>query len=43
MYTTGNGKTKSYAKGLRKAGNLSEALLWNQLKKKQLDGFKFVR
>src|SRR5210317_1872752 len=38
-----NPKLKDRAKELRKAGNLSEVLLWNQIKKKQLDGLDFDR
>jgi len=34
---------KERAKALRKAGNLSEVLLWNQLKKKQFLGLDFDR
>jgi very-short-patch-repair endonuclease len=33
----------SYAKTLRKAGNLSEVLLWEQLKRKRLCGLDFDR
>lgn len=38
-----NDSLKVYARALRKAGNLSEVLLWQQLKAKQLLGFKFDR
>lgn len=38
-----NPKLKQRAKELRKAGILHEALLWNQLKKKQLNGLDFDR
>ncbi|WHN64964.1 DUF559 domain-containing protein [Cysteiniphilum sp. QT6929] len=38
-----NNRLKVYARELRKAGNLSEVLLWQQLKAKQLLGFKFDR
>jgi len=38
-----NKALKSKAASLRKAGNLSEALLWLQLKNKQFKGFDFDR
>lgn len=38
-----NPQLKQKARKLRKAGNLSEVLLWNKLKKQQLDGFDFER
>lgn len=38
-----NPKLKERAKALRRAGNLSEVLLWNQLKKGQFKGFDFDR
>jgi len=38
-----NAALKQRAKELRKAGNLSEALLWMQLNKKQLGGLDFDR
>ncbi|MDR1696825.1 MAG: DUF559 domain-containing protein, partial [Rickettsiales bacterium] len=38
-----SGKLKKYASNLRKAGNLSEALLWLRLKRKQLNGLDFDR
>ena len=38
-----NPALKERARELRKAGNLSEALLWNQLKNKQLFGLDFDR
>lgn len=38
-----NPALKERAKALRKAGNLSEVLLWNQLKKGQFKGFDFDR
>lgn len=38
-----NPKLKARAKALRKAGNLSEVLLWNQLKNKQFKGLDFDR
>ena len=38
-----NPKLKERARSLRKAGNLSEVLLWNQLKKRQLNGLDFDR
>lgn len=38
-----NPKLKQRAKELRKAGMLHEALLWNQLKKKQFNGLDFDR
>lgn len=38
-----NPELRDRARKLRKYGTLSEALLWLQLKKKQLDGFHFCR
>ncbi len=38
-----NPQLKERAKALRRAGNLSEVLLWNQLKKGQFKGFDFDR
>lgn len=38
-----NPALKERAKALRKAGNLSEVLLWNQLKKGQFKGLDFDR
>jgi very-short-patch-repair endonuclease len=38
-----NPTLKERAKALRKAGMLHEALLWNQLKRKQLNGLDFDR
>lgn len=38
-----NPALKERAKALRQAGNLSEVLLWNQLKKGQLNGLDFDR
>lgn len=38
-----NPKLKQRARELRKAGNLSEVLLWNQLKNKQFKGYDFDR
>jgi very-short-patch-repair endonuclease len=38
-----NPKLKERARALRRAGNLSEVLLWNQLKNKQLLGLDFDR
>jgi very-short-patch-repair endonuclease len=38
-----NPKLKERAKALRRAGNLSEVLLWNQLKKGQFKSFDFDR
>jgi very-short-patch-repair endonuclease len=38
-----NPKLKKFAKKLRKAGNLSEVLFWNQVKNKQFKGFDFDR
>lgn len=38
-----NPKLKERAKALRKAGMLHEALLWNQLKRKQFNGLDFDR
>ena len=38
-----NPNLKEHAKELRKANNLSEALLWSELKNGKLDGLKFNR
>lgn len=38
-----NPKLKERAKELRKAGNLSEVLFWNEVKNKQFKGFDFDR
>jgi len=38
-----NSKLKQRARELRRAGNLSEVLLWNQLKNGQLNGLDFDR
>lgn len=38
-----NPKLKERAKALRKAGNLSEVLLWHQLKNHQFNGLDFDR
>ncbi len=38
-----NPKLRDRAKALRKAGNLSEALLWRQLKNGKLNGYDFDR
>jgi very-short-patch-repair endonuclease len=38
-----NPNLKGYAKKLRKAGNLSEVLLWEQLSKKKFKGYDFDR
>ena len=38
-----NPKLRNKAKELRKAGNLAEVLLWNQLKNRQFMGFDFDR
>ncbi len=38
-----NAALKQRAKELRRAGNLAEVLLWNQLKGKQLNGLDFDR
>ena len=38
-----NPKLKEHAKALRKAGNLSEVLRWNQLKDHQFNGLDFDR
>jgi very-short-patch-repair endonuclease len=38
-----NPKLRSRARELRKAGNLSEVLLWNCLKNRQFKGFDFDR
>ncbi|MBO6727422.1 MAG: endonuclease domain-containing protein [Rhizobiaceae bacterium] len=36
-------KTNSRARSLRRGGNMAEALLWDELKDRKLDGYKFVR
>jgi len=41
--TKGSETTKAYAKELRKAANLSEVLLWRQLKNRQFCDLKFTR
>ena len=38
-----NAKLGPYAKKLRKAGILSEVILWNQLKRKKMNGMDFDR
>ncbi|MBS4000700.1 MAG: DUF559 domain-containing protein [Desulfobulbaceae bacterium] len=38
-----NPKLKERAKELRKAGNLSEVIFWNQVKNKQFNGYDFDR
>lgn len=38
-----NPKLKQRARELRKAGNLPEAIFWNQVKRKQFKGFDFDR
>ncbi len=38
-----NSKLKDRARELRKAGNLSEVLLWNELKQKKILGYDFTR
>lgn len=38
-----NPALKEKARELRKAGNLSEVLLWNKVKQKQMLGFDFTR
>ena len=38
-----NPKLKERARELRRAGNLSEVLLWNQIKNKQFSGLDFDR
>jgi len=38
-----NPKLKERARALRRAGNLAEVLLWNQIKNKQFSGFDFDR
>jgi very-short-patch-repair endonuclease len=38
-----NPALKARARSLRRAGNLAEVLLWNQLKRKQLHGLDFDR
>ncbi len=38
-----NASLKERARKLRRAGNLSETLLWNQVKNKQLNGLDFDR
>jgi very-short-patch-repair endonuclease len=40
---TGGGKLCARAAQLRKAGVLSEALLWNQIKQKKINGLNFDR
>jgi very-short-patch-repair endonuclease len=43
MFLPFNPKLKQRAKALRQAGMLHEALLWNQLKRKQFQGLDFDR
>jgi len=38
-----NPKLKQLARELRKSGNLSEVLLWNQLKARKMKGYQFMR
>ena len=38
-----NHELRKHAKELRKAGNLSEVLIWQQLKNKQFKGYDFDR
>ena len=38
-----NPKLRSRARALRKAGNLAEVLIWNQLKNRKFRGFDFDR
>lgn len=38
-----NPKLKTLARNLRKNGVLSEVLLWQQLKNRQLNGYRFLR
>ena len=38
-----NPKLKALSKELRKKGTLSEVLLWNALKGKQIKGYQFIR
>ena len=38
-----NPKLKNIARELRKSQNLSEVLLWNQLKGKKMKGYQFMR
>ena len=39
----GNWKLKEYSRKLRNNSTLSEVLLWNHIKKKQILGFQFLR
>ncbi len=43
MKTDYNPKLKNLARQLRKKGVLSEVLLWNCLKGKQMNGYRFMR
>ncbi len=43
MYFNANKNLKERARSLRQSGNLSEALLWRQLRNKQLNGLRFTR
>jgi very-short-patch-repair endonuclease len=36
-------KLKKLSRELRKSGNLSEVLLWEQLKAKKMRGYQFMR
>ena len=38
-----NPKLKELSRKLRKSGNLSEVLLWEQLKAKKMKGYQFMR
>jgi len=38
-----NTNLKDYSKDLRRAGNLSEVLLWQQIKNKQMQNYSFYR
>ena len=38
-----SGNTTSFARQLRKAENLPESIMWNNVKARRLGGFKFVR
>ncbi|MDR1691523.1 MAG: DUF559 domain-containing protein [Rickettsiales bacterium] len=43
MVISYSNRLKEYARKQRKSGNLSEALLWNQIKNKQIKDSKFYR
>ncbi|TYC01378.1 MAG: endonuclease domain-containing protein [Kosmotoga sp.] len=42
-YLPYNPKLKELARELRKNSTLAEVLLWNELKKKKLKGYRFIR